>query len=60
MTKQDLDEIIKNLKIDQLIGLGEAKRIIYDEFPKDKELQEAYVLHQQEMELLIKYQKNLQ
>ena len=52
------------MSITQLIGLGEAQRRIYDALRLEKrpdllnsDLGEVYRLHQQELELLIKYQK---
>jgi len=51
----------KAVMITQLIGLAEAQRNIYDKFQDQSEVQEgrlaeAYEHHQQELELLIKYQ----
>ena len=61
MTLKDLCEEEKAMKITQLIGLGETQRRIYECLEEnealDKGLKEIYKLHQEELELLIKYQK---
>ena len=51
------------LKVTELIGLGETQRIIYEDVQKrghmDGDISEAYKYHEQELQLLIKYQKTL-
>ena len=63
MTKdiEDICEEEKIMMITKLIGLGETQREIYDELknqsgPLKGKLNKAYVLHQGELDLLIKYQ----
>ena len=49
------------IKITEIIGLGEAQRKIYENLISqeglDNELLDAYKNHQEELELLIKYQR---
>ena len=62
MTIEKICEEEKSLMITQLIGLAEAQRNIYDKLqPEIQEeiLAEAYKHHEQELNLLIKYQKQL-
>lgn len=51
------------LKVTELIGLGETQRTIYEDIQKrgytDRDISEAYKYHEQELQLLIKYQKTL-
>ncbi len=60
MAKKRLTDLTRGLIATELIGLGEFQRRIYEGliFTKnDAILKEAYVLHQKELKLLIKYQK---
>lgn len=64
MPVEILCEESKRLMVSQLIGLSEAQRRLYERFEgqpeaKHKKLREAYKLHQKELELLIKYQKEI-
>lgn len=58
-----LCEETKDLMITQLIGLGEAQRRIYEQFEEQepecnhKRFKHAYELHCEELETLIKYQR---
>jgi len=52
----------QKIMITQLIGLAEAQRKIYDSLKTQPEIENselggAYKLHQKELEILIKYQK---
>jgi len=50
------EELIRSVKLTELIGLGEAQREIYDSLNrKEGDLLKAYELHQRELEFLIKY-----
>ncbi len=60
MTKKRLTNLTRGFLTTELIGLGETQERIYEGvmFTKnDGILKQAYDLHQQELELLIKYQK---
>ena len=66
MTKdiEDICEEEKIIMITGLIGLGETQRKIYDKLKNQSEffqgkLNKAYVLHQEELDLLIKYQHEI-
>jgi len=63
-TIEQLSEEVKSMRITQLIGLGESQRRIYELFgeqqlEKKEKLRDSYKLHQQELELLIKYQNEM-
>ena len=51
------------LKVTELIGLGETQRRIYEDIQKrgniDGDISKAYGFHEEELQLLIKYQKTL-
>ena len=52
------------MMITELIGLGEAQRKIYDRLKSQQgdfqgRLNKAYILHQGELDLLIKYQQEI-
>ena len=60
MTKERLTDLSRGLITTELIGLGETQERIYEGLiftENDKILKQAYDLHQQELELLIKYQE---
>lgn len=59
--KKGLEEIEleHEMMVTELIGLGEVKREIYEKIDPTGKLQDAYKLHQQELELLIKYRKEV-
>ena len=60
---EDICEEEKVMMITKLIGLGETQREIYDrlqtDMVNDNKLKKAYELHQEELELLIKYQSEV-
>ena len=62
MKLKQICEEEQRIMVTQLIGLAEEQRKIYDVLKtqqevKNSELIKAYELHQQELELLIKYEK---
>lgn len=61
MKLTELCEEEKRIKTTQLIGLSESQRKIYEcldiHGELNNEISDAYKLHQEELELLIKYQK---
>lgn len=63
MSEDELPDGKLEMKVNQLIGLGETQRVIYDDLRKkgyvNGELLTAYQLHEKELQLLIKYQKYL-
>ena len=52
-------ELTDIIKITELIGLGETQRRIYETLNPRGKLSEIYELHQKELDLLIKYQREL-
>lgn len=51
------------MEVTDLIGLGESQRRKYENIQKsgfmNGDISEAYVYHEQELQLLIKYQKHI-
>jgi len=63
MIEDKLSELEKNMMITELIGLAETQRQIYDRLQGQPEFKggliRAYHHHEKELELLIKYQKEI-
>ena len=63
MSNERLTEGELIFKVTELSGLGETQRRIYEDVQKrghmDGDISEAYKYHEQELQLLIKYQKTL-
>lgn len=62
MSEDEVGELERALIVNELIGLGEAQRKLYNKLlrKKDDNLLNPYELHEKELQLLISYEKSLQ